>query len=70
MATSTATANGDQRAALKAMDGKRPAVKIEIVVINRRWLITLDYFEPVWNAPCDREANDFDGRALTGRGNF
>lgn len=50
MATSPAAASGDQRAALKAMDGKRPAVKIEIVVINRRRLITPDYFESVWNA--------------------
>lgn len=46
MATSPVATNGDQRAILKAMDGKRPAVKIEIVVINRRWLITPDYFEP------------------------
>lgn len=47
MATSPVAANGDQRATLKAMDGKRPAVKIEIAVINRRWLITPDYFELV-----------------------
>lgn len=50
MATSPVATNGDRRAILKAMDGKRPAVKIEIVVINRRRLITPDYFEPVWNA--------------------
>lgn len=47
MATSPVATNGDQRPILKVMDGKRPAVKIEIVVINRRWLITPDYFEPI-----------------------
>jgi len=45
MATSPAAASGDQGATLKAMDGKCPAVKIEIAVINRRWLITPDYLE-------------------------
>lgn len=35
MARSPAVVSEDQRAALKAMDGKRPVVKIKIGVINR-----------------------------------
>lgn len=52
MARSPAVVSEDQRAALKAMDGKRPVVKIKIGVINRglqRRLITPGYFKPVRN---------------------